>query len=396
MANILITDGEQRSALAAARSLGRAGHAVYVTAHKRASLAGSSKYVRATAIVVDPLAAPDDFVDEIVGLVDRWKIDLLLPVTEGALLALLPHRERVRVALPFPDANAFQRICDKGAVAAEAEPLGIKVPRTIVVGSRAEVAGVSEVGMSFPLVIKPHRSVTIDNGTRAKGAVRAVLDRSALKEALQQLPAAAFPVLLQERVVGPGVGIFVLIVGGELHAAFAHRRIREKPPWGGVSVYRESIPVDEDLLERSVALLRRFHFEGAAMVEYKVDERTRIPYIMEINARFWGSLQLAIDAGVDFPALLVDAVLKHAPALPPAYKLGTRSRWFWGDVDSLLLRFRSQPAQDGNHPSRIRACLDFLRAFGPGSRSEVFRLSDPMPAVRETIDWFGALKGSHI
>ena len=37
------------------------------------------------------------------------------------------------------------------------------------------------------------------------------------------------------------------------------------------------------------------------MVEFKHDERDGVPKLMEINGRFWGSLQLAIDAGVDFP-----------------------------------------------------------------------------------------------
>jgi hypothetical protein len=36
------------------------------------------------------------------------------------------------------------------------------------------------------------------------------------------------------------------------------------------------------------------------MVEFK-DDGVNPPCLMEINGRFWGSLQLAIDAGVDFP-----------------------------------------------------------------------------------------------
>ena len=39
------------------------------------------------------------------------------------------------------------------------------------------------------------------------------------------------------------------------------------------------------------------------MMEYKQDRRTGTPLLMEVNGRFWGSLQLAIDAGVDFPYL---------------------------------------------------------------------------------------------
>jgi predicted ATP-grasp superfamily ATP-dependent carboligase len=51
-----------------------------------------------------------------------------------------------------------------------------------------------------------------------------------------------------------------------------HRRLREYPPSGGVSVYCESMKESPDLFERSVALLRAFEWEGVAMVEYRYDE----------------------------------------------------------------------------------------------------------------------------
>jgi predicted ATP-grasp superfamily ATP-dependent carboligase len=386
MARILITDGEQRSALAAVRSLGRAGHVVFVASQRRRSLAGSSRYARDTAVVAEPLHSPDAFVRDVAALVGRWKIDLLLPVTEAALLALLPERDRIATVLPFPDMASFQRLCDKSEVANVARSLGISVPSTIVVRSRAAFAELDVSQLRFPLVIKPHRSVT-QGPTRHKAGVLRAPDLQALKSGLDTIPDDAFPALLQERIVGPGIGIFVLLIGGEPRAAFAHRRIREKPPWGGVSVYRESIPLDSELLARSVELLRCFEFTGAAMVEYKVDASTQIPYIMEINGRLWGSLQLAIDAGVDFPALLVEAALNTGERVSsPNYKC-TRSRWFWGDVDSLLLRLRGASDENSETPSRLTACIDFLRAFGPRTRNEVFRWRDPLPALRETLDW---------
>ena len=161
-------------------------------------------------------------------------------------------------------------------------------------------------------------------------------------------PAAAFPLLLQERVVGPGVGIFLLIWDGVLRATFAHRRLREKPPSGGVSVYRESIAADPALVERSRQLLAHFGWQGVAMVEYKVDERTGIPVLMEINGRFWGSLQLAVDAGVDFPRLLIDcAEGKPTRRTRRRITVGSRLRWWWGDVDQLLLRLRHSGADLG-------------------------------------------------
>jgi predicted ATP-grasp superfamily ATP-dependent carboligase len=216
-----------------------------------------------------------------------------------------------------------------------------------------------------------------------------VADAGALAAVLGEMPADAYPLLVQERIVGPGVGVFLLIWQGQVRAAFAHRRIREKPPGGGVSVVRESIVADPRLLALSEELLKQFDWEGVAMVEYKVDARTQTPYIMEINGRFWGSLQLAIDAGVDFPALLIDVLQGRQTSLP-AYHAGVRTRWWWGDVDHLIARLRHSDAAlalDPGAPTRSRAVLDFLAAFRPGYRNEILRWRDPMPAFRETLDW---------
>ena len=83
-------------------------------------------------------------------------------------------------------------------------------------------------------------------------------------------------------------------------AFFAHKRLRERPPWGGVSVLSESAEPDPRLKALARQLLDDACWHGVAMVEFKVAP-DGTPYLMEINTRFWGSLQLAIDAGVDFP-----------------------------------------------------------------------------------------------
>ncbi len=128
------------------------------------------------------------------------------------------------------------------------------------------------------------------------------------------------------------------------------------------------------------------------MVEYKVDERTGVPILMEINGRFWGSLQLAIDAGVDFPRLLLECAAGHGPAAPAAYRTGTRLRWWWGDVDQLLLRLRRSNAELGlppGSPGRLHALGEFV-ALRPGDRNEVLRLDDPLPFLHESLRWFRA------
>ena len=88
-------------------------------------------------------------------------------------------------------------------------------------------------------------------------------------------------------------------------------------------------------------------WHGVAMMEYKQDRRTGEFVLMEVNGRFWGSLQLAVDAGVDFPFLACQLARGVPPEAPRAVRLGVKNRWLLGDLDHLLLRLvRSAEALD--------------------------------------------------
>src|SRR5674476_193807 len=126
---ILVTDGTQRSALAVVRSLGRAGHTVFVCGPRVPSLAGSSKHSFAEAVVASALESPSNFVSDVSHLIERWRIDTLIPITEASLLALLPERDTLGVLIPWPDASTFRAVADKRALLAAASSLGIAVPR---------------------------------------------------------------------------------------------------------------------------------------------------------------------------------------------------------------------------------------------------------------------------
>lgn len=389
---VLVTDGEQRSALAVVRSLGRAGHRVIVASSRPRSLAGGSRYAARELLVPDPLADPARFTAAVAEAVRLEQVSAVLPVAEPSVLALLERREQLAPArLPYGDLEDFRRIADKALLLQLAPELGIQVPGQTELSAPGALGRPALEALAFPVVLKPARSVGGAGETRGKFGVSHAQDVNELERRIAAYPAAAYPLLLQQRVVGPGIGIFLLVWDGRTVATFAHRRLREKPPSGGVSVYRESIPADPALVARSRELLDRFRWQGVAMIEYKVDAVTGTPYLMEINGRFWGSLQLAVDAGVDFPRLLLELMSGGMPAPVTDYRAGVRSRWWWGDVDHLLARLTRSDARlalPPGSPSRFAAVLQFLRLWWPGDHNEVFRWGDPWPAVRETVAWF--------
>jgi carbamoylphosphate synthase large subunit len=388
-ATVLVTDGEERAALAAVRALGRRGHRVYVCASRERPLAGSSRYCQASVTTPSALSDPARYGEAVGALLERWHADVLLPISEQSLRALLPARfDKRGIHVPFPSLEAFESVSDKAELLRRCERFDLAAPKQHVLQAPSEIAAV-DANLGFPLVIKPSRSVVATSAGGIKTGVSYAADRNELRQRLAALPPEVFPVLLQERIVGPGSGVFLLLWEGELVAAFAHRRLREKPPAGGVSVYSESVPLEPALVERGVQLLRDFGWQGVAMIEFKTDRHSGRPYVMEINGRFWGSLQLAIDAGVNFPALLVDCALGRRPARP-SYRVGLRNRWWWGDVDHVLARLRHSPSELGlppDAPSRWQVVREFLHVWRPDERNEVLRPSDPRPFVRETLDW---------
>lgn len=391
-AAVLVTDGEQRSSLAVVRSLGRAGYRPFVCSSTSTSLAGASRHAREHARVPPPAEDPDAYVDAVIELVDGWGIDVLIPMTDASIITLVPRcRNRSGLAVPMPDMETMERASDKSVASREAEQMGIPVPRREMVQEPTTDLRELLDSLDFPLVVKTSRSVPTARGGTRRFTVRHASDETELGEALSEFPRSAYPLLVEEHISGSGLGVFLLRWDNEVIAEFAHRRLREKPPSGGVSVLRESITPDPDLLDRSKQLLDRFEWQGVAMIEYRVEAGTGTPYFMEINGRFWGSLQLAVDGGVDFPALLLEAVTdpETPRSRPTGYESGVKCRWFWGDVDHLLLVLRHSDLYSSGERKRgrMRAIGDFIRGFGPAVNDEVFRFEDPKPFAVESIQW---------
>ena len=381
---VLITDGNERAALAAARSLVAARYEVFVSAPRERSLAGVSRGVTACTVPIDPLAEPQAYVAALAGLVEQRVIDILLPITDASVEAVLEYRAVFddRVFLPLPSLEAYRHASDKALSLELARRAGLAVPDTVVLPA-ADWRDMPDPDF-FPAVIKPHRSVVSSggvNGGKQKTGVRYAQDIDACRAALGTLPTAAFPVLIQRQVHGPGEGLFLLRWDGRPIAAFAHRRLREKPPEGGVSVYRESIAPPAALLAAGTRLLELMHWQGVAMIECKRDLTTGRHVFMEVNGRLWGSLQLAIDAGINFPTLLMACALGATMSPTNGYRVGVRSRWFWGDVDNLYLRLKN----GGDMRGKLAALREFLHVRRGRDREEIWRWRDPGPFLLESV-----------
>lgn len=383
MQAVLILDGNQRSALAATRALGRQGVPIVVGGDTGTTLAGASKYCAASFRYPSPYEHADAFIATLREEVARRGVEIVFPMTEISTTHLLRARQQFSgVCIAAGELDSYEVLSDKWRLYELTGGLGVPTPETHLVWSVAEAARACEK-LGFPVVLKARRSVMFCDGRWVSPPVSYARSSAELAHVIDQSPHfSRLPFLLQQYVEGEGGGVFALYQNGAPVTFFSHRRLRERPPSGGVSVLSESIEVAPYLRKYAQAVLDRAKWHGVAMVEFKIT-REGIPYLIEVNARFWGSLQLAIDAGVNFPYMLYRLARGEDIDGPQEYRVGVRSRWLLGDLDRLYLMYRLPSVGRVTLKERYRALVQFLKLRERGTRYDVNRWDDLRPFILE-------------
>ena len=381
---VLVTDAGRGSALAFIRSLHRAGMEVVAGDSRAGSPGFRSRHTAETLVYPDPLEHPGAYCGALLAETKERAIDLVVPITDETLVPLVAARERFQgVALAIAPSESLDVAVDKRRTLARAEALGIRIPRTQRVATTDEALGAA-LGPG-PVVLKPRRSRVVRDDGIDRLEVAYARDRDGLRGAM-----AAFEgrceVLLQEFVAGAGVGVEVLAHEGRILAAFAHRRLREMPPHGGRSSMRESVDLDPALFAPTQRLIKDLRYTGLAMVEWKAG--TGAPALMEVNGRVWGSLPLAVAAGMDFPARVASLYLQGppGPGVPcnTDYARGVRGRNLVLDLKwTAAVAFGLRRVDFLPGPRRRDALRAVADLFDPRVHNDVQSLRDPLPGLLE-------------
>jgi predicted ATP-grasp superfamily ATP-dependent carboligase len=383
---VLVLDGHTNQALASVRTLGSAGSHVLVASHRRYPLAAWSRFCQGR------FRLPGQTVEAFAEL-RRWArqqgIEVVLPLTERACLLCNAERqewEALGVVVGCASNEVLLRAFDKAETIRYAEKCGVRIPPTRTPGSLDECRAAGEA-LGYPCVIKPRFSHAWDGKTflpnRGPSYVHSGQDIRQMMATNRQ--GDHWP-LIQGFVPGQGRGVFALCDRGRPVAWFAHERLREVRPTGSASSLRRSIPLEPRLREPAERLLAEMQWHGPAMVEFK-DDGVHPPCLMEVNGRFWGSLQLAIDAGIDFPSLWLAIVHGNAVECAPEYAEEVTLRWLWGDFKRLLYIMAGRPmGYPDRYPTVWQGLAELFGAQPTGTRLEIWNPHDPWPAAGEWVE----------
>lgn len=382
---VLVLGHDCLSFLSVVRSLGRSGLEVHVAWCPEDSPARASRYIARAHDVASPEAPPDVALKALTELIEREDFALVIPTNEQTMRPLQQHRALLTDGAPIYLLNdrAFGIAYDKQRTHELAFSVGVPVPRQVVVENVNALSAAAET-LGWPLVLKPISSYAPDGRPGQRRNVKKAYSSEELAAITAEMDLDDEPVLAQEHVHGRGVGVEVLAADGEILFAFQHERVHE-PLRGGASSYRRSVPVDEALRSASAKLVRALDYTGVAMVEFRVDpaDSARF-YLMEINARFWGSLPLALAAGADFPKYLFDLLVHGRRDFPADYEEGIYCRNLIGDMKWFAQNVRADHGDSTLATKPVgESVLELANIARGRERSDTWALDDIRPAVAE-------------
>src|SRR5262249_9095634 len=128
--------------------------------------------------------------------------------------------------------------------------------------------------------------------------------------------------VLEQFFSGQGVGLSLLASHGRVLQMFQHHRVREI---AGASFYRYSAPVTPNLASACERIVAALEYTGVAMFEFKQNPGGSW-ILLEINARPWGSMPLAVACGVDFPYRWYRLLVANEETTHVPYRIGVYGR----------------------------------------------------------------------
>lgn len=362
---------DDRITLCAIRSLAAEGIEVSVGGDRFAGRAFFSRYTHKKFRYPHPSIDPQGFLERLFRCTEEENFDVVLPTSDYTIGKLVERQEYItgRAKIPIPSSRALNLFRDKFKTIELARELGIRTPKTYACESARKLPPLL-ASLEYPLIIKPRKStggIGLFRLEKPTDLPTRFFQSSTISDSVFDLQR----LLVQEYIPGQVHDVCLLFNRGEPRAVLTQKRLKMYPAKGGVGIY--NITSDEpDLKEQAIALLKAAQWHGPAQVEFKQNPGGH-PYLMEVNGRFWGTLDLAVAAGINFPLLACRMAMDGDIAPVTSYKIGLHFRW---PAPYGLLH----AAETGKW---LRTFWEFFYPH-PGLKSDL-RISDPMPFIAETL-----------
>jgi protein-tyrosine-phosphatase/predicted ATP-grasp superfamily ATP-dependent carboligase len=383
---VLVLGDDTRSFLSVVRSLGREKLEVHVAPFNFRSPALKSRYI--SQIHRLPLFVGDGEVwyKAVKKLVDIYGYNLVIPCDDRTVLAFAKYRcgfePTCKIAIPSD--KCIEALYDKYQTRELAKDCNVPIAHGKCL-QHADTATKIVDHVGLPVVLKPRHSYRLSS-LHARSKVRIISTRDELENVLKGITCHG-DYIIESWFNGSGIGVSVISVNGKIAYGFQHHRLHEIQ--GGSSL-RVSADIDSDLMDACSRMLDKLQYTGVAMFEFRKNETSRKWILLEVNARFWGSLPLPLALGLDFPYDLYRMLVHDIKIESKNYRSGIVARNLIQDMWSTL---EMLPSGSGKLYKLVHLFASWAKSWPQliigKEKSDTFVTDDFIPAIAEIANTFG-------
>lgn len=307
--------------LAGVRGLRARGYEPWVAVVTPSSYAARSRDSAGAVRVPDPAVDRDAYVAALAREAQALGVRAVIPGTEVGLVALAGSQSAFpeEIVVGSGDAATVARATDKVELEKLAAEAGLRTPSTICVTAEEARSGLE---VPLPAIVKaPRTSTPTDGGGFAIAGARRAVTRNELIDAIAALPGRL--ALVQPALDGELAAVAGVAWKGQVVATSHQVATRVFPPGAGISGFAETVHRDPDLDASVARLIEAIGWSGIFQAQFI--RSTTENYLIDLNPRIYGSLALAIAAGLNLPAIWADLLVGRKPTVGD-YRAGVRFR----------------------------------------------------------------------
>jgi protein-tyrosine-phosphatase len=391
---IIVTDADTSAALACIRELGMNGHTVFALGRSFDAPAKGSRWTVEYRKSSCPWKEPRAAFEQLLAFAEAVDANCILPVSEATIAATLRWDERVssNLCLMRPRKDVLQIAMSKIETFRRAQGLNIPTAEGFVVAPGDPLPDFNEI--VFPCIVRTDNR-WLSDGSYAKGQTWTARRHEELMAIALELKGTGQHFLIQKWLAGTGCGAFVLMREGKIEVSHTHERLAEIPWTGGVSARRQ-LGYDPELIAHAEKFFSGLCHDGIAMLEFRRFVRGDLhrPILVEINARPWGSLSLALNAQLPFISRWVEVSVTpsenlqtHSLKRRPHHRdlQLTTTSIYPGEFQFLTSVIQSLIGREVSLATTARMVLSVLGTiFNIKTRYDFFRWDDPLPCL---VQW---------
>lgn len=360
------------------RSLGSKGIPVYLTHKDPLSIARYSKHCK--KFYKSPsFFNSREFVDFLISLAKNEGLEgaILIPTNDHTVSILSQNKVELEkyFKVPLPGWKIINRAFDKRLTFDIAMKNGIPVPKPIYPKNLEDLRNkINE--LTFPVVIKPAFGKDYYFAAGTKMHMANNVEETELYYNKIATVLGVENVIIQEYIPGEMDRLYnyaTVMKKGEAYGIFTGKKIRQHPRDFGVGTAAQVVN-DQELRRLGTLLLKSCEYEGIGYIEFKKDPRDEKYKLIEINARLWNFMDLAMANGVDLPYILYKYALDQD--LPKGFTEGDM-KWlhWWTDFGVTF-----KEVLKGNENFK-----DYFKSLKGEKKYAVLSLNDPLPFIMETL-----------